>query len=254
MNNYRKLIKRLAIALASFCFFIFWGNIQAHSQVSNSEPPARINLEGTIRDFSDSHPDFERSPGEVFGGKTFKYALDRNITTNALGDDGLPVYAGGSFSTTNADNFNQWYRDVEGVNSSTKFPIALNRQDNGIYRYENTSFFPINARLLGNEGRDKNFHFTYQIHTAFTYQGGEEFLFSGDDDVWVYLNGYKVVDIGGVHSRKDGSVKLDDIAEAAGMEIGNTYDFDFFFAERHTTQSNFIIETTIELESSPFAD
>ena len=94
---------------------------------------------------------------------------------------------------------------------------------NGVYRYQNTNFFPINEQLGGNEGRNKNFHFTYELHTQFTYGGGEVFDFSGDDDVWVYINGHKVIDIGGVHSRQDASVDLDDVATDIGLEIGKTY-------------------------------
>ena len=32
-----------------------------------------------------------------------------------------------------------------------------------------------------------------------------------------------------------------------GIEIGQTYPMDIFHAERHTNQSNFRIETTIDL-------
>ena len=226
-----------------------------------------VVLKGALRDFSDQHPDFERTPG-VDG---FHYGLDPDITTNAVESvteivDGQeysvnkPIYAGGSYSTTTKANFDQWYRDVDGVNQrfvnengESWFSIELEDNDgDGIYNYQNTNFFPINDQLMGNEGRNKNFHFTYEIHSKFTYRGGEVFKFSGDDDVWVYINGYKVIDIGGVHSKKDAEVSLDDIAASIGLQVGGTYEFDFFFAERHTTQSNFIIETSIYLK--PLSD
>jgi fibro-slime domain-containing protein len=41
-------------------------------------------------------------------------------------------------------------------------------------------------------------------------------------------------------------VALDDVAEEIGIEIGGTYPMDIFHAERHTDQSNFRIDTTIE--------
>ena len=131
-----------------------------------------------------------------------------------------------------------------------EFSIELTDDNSdGVYRYQNTNFFSINNKLMGNEGRDKNFHFTYEIHSQFTYQGGEVFNFSGDDDIWVYINGKKVIDIGGVHGKTDATVSLDGVAASIGLVVGETYSFDFFFAERHVTQSNFIIETTLVLES-----
>lgn len=229
------------------------GNLIVPSSVSSQDnSPESVTLTGTLRDFSDQHPDFQRSPGETnSNGVEFRYGLDQGITTNNLGLDQKPVYAGGSYSTTTQENFDQWYRDIGNVNQSKEFAIELTKQSNGVYRYENTSFFPINDQLLGNEGRQHNYHFTYELHTRFTYEGGEVFNFSGDDDVFVYINGKKVIDIGGVHGRRDDSISLDDVANNIGLEIGQSYTLDFFFAERRTSQSNFIMETTLELETAP---
>lgn len=212
-----------------------------------------ITLTGTLRDFSDSHPDFERTNG--VGG--FRYGVDTGITTDTIGSDSKPVYAGGSFSTTTRHNFDEWYRDVDGVNKSTDYSITLTRNSNGKYRFQDTSFFPLDG-MAGfdtegythngrSSGRPRNFHFTYELHSQFTYTGGEVLEFSGDDDVWVYINGKKVIDLGGVHGREDASVDIDREAARLGLVRGETYDFDFFFAERHTTQSNFILETNLEL-------
>lgn len=233
---------------------------------TNCQIPQKLELTGTIRDFkgyragnagnlvSGGHPDFERKAGTDKNPKnqTFNYGLDTGITTNTLGSDKKPVYAGGSYSTTTKENFDQWYRDVPGVNKSVPLTIELTRNDsNGLYTYSNSSFFPVDGQLWGNEGRNKNYHFTYELNTQFTYQGGETFKFSGDDDVWVYINGKKVIDLGGVHSKLDAEVKLDQVASQIGLEKGKTYNLDFFFAERHTTQSNFTITTGLVLQNAP---
>lgn len=83
-------------------------------------------------------------------------------------------------------------------------------------------------------------HFTTQINSSFTYSGGESFTFTGDD-VWVFINKKLVIDIGGVHGNSPGTSDLDTL----GLTVGNTYPLDVFHAERHTTQSNFRIDTTI---------
>ena len=86
---------------------------------------------------------------------------------------------------------------------------------------------------------------------VFTYNGGETFAFSGDDDVWVYINGKKVIDIGGVHNSINRRVDLDEVASEIGLEVGETYDLNFFFAERHTTLSNFRIEDYFRVRNCP---
>ncbi|MBE9047497.1 fibro-slime domain-containing protein [Pleurocapsales cyanobacterium LEGE 10410] len=242
------------------------GTRKVFADDSVDSTPDTIVLQGTLRDFrgyrdtdgnisSNGHADFERKHKVDTNpsGQKFKYGLDRGITTNTLGADKKPVYAGGSYSTTTKANFDQWYRDVDDVNMSKSYNIQLAKQPGtNIYTFNNNGqqFFPLDGLLFGNEGRNHNFHFTYEIHTQFTYQGGETFNFSGDDDVWVYIDGQKVIDIGGVHGKTDASVNLDDL----GLTVGETYELNFFFAERHVTQSNFQIETTIALESATFAD
>ena len=220
------------------------------SQVVGSEDslPSTLVLKGTIRDFQDTHPDFESVEGD-----------DRGIVTIELGEDNKPVYAHGeegTLTTTGPSNFNQWYNDVEGVNQSIEHFITLTRQEDGTYKYQNHQFFPINGKLWGNYQDDKNYHFTYEIHNRFTYQGGEVFEFSGDDDVWVYIDGKRIIDIGGVHLSQSQSADLDELVanNVLDLTIGETYDFAFFFAERHYSESNFTITTNIELETTLFAD
>jgi len=212
------------------------------TEVVTPTPPATLTLTGTIRDFKEDHPDFESTTGN-----------DRGLVTTELGLDKKPIYAHGDNTTrtTNGQTyFNQWYRDVDGVNLSKQHSIDLALQPDGTYKYQNNSFFPINGELWGNYRNNKNYHFTYELHTKFTYRGGETFTFSGDDDVFVYIDGKRVIDIGGVHTSQTDSVNLDSL----GLTVGETYDLDFFFAERHYSQSNFTITTSIELETAANPD
>jgi fibro-slime domain-containing protein len=227
--------------------------LAACGPASHAEPDASaspdayvdaIALTGTVRDFYESHPDFEKP--EFMGAGSLD---DRGIVAAALGADRKPTYAGpttGTTTTTGPDAFAQWYRDVAGVNQGTEFPIQLVSTDGRIYTYDNDAFFPIDGKLFGNEGRTHNYHFTYELATEFYYAGGERFTFTGDDDLWVFINDQLVIDLGGVHASEQGTVDLDAVAAELGLAVGGRYTLDLFFAERHVIDSHFRIDTSIQ--------
>ncbi|MBN2718767.1 MAG: fibro-slime domain-containing protein [Deltaproteobacteria bacterium] len=192
-----------------------------------------------------------------------------NATTNGL------CSTGGYRVITSATTFNQWYNtDTSGtpVNKETEVCIPLKPKTGGVYTagadddpnmffdYGCTQlqYFPIDGKLFADSetpnypdqpwesctpgvGDPHNFFFTTEMHFMFRYEAGQTFAFSGDDDLWVFINGNRVMDLGGVHGEENATVALDDL----GLTAGNSYRMDIFNAERHTTHSNFLITTTI---------
>ena len=211
-----------------------------------------VTLQGRIRDFCAPSTDtctqladFEGAiPGLVTG-------MVASTLTNGVPTAGPNIAAGAS----SAENLARWYADSPGYNLGQDFSLELTETSPGVFSYSSSSFFPIDGQLYGNQGRSHNYHFTLQLGGELSFDdptSGPDynFAFTGDDDLWVFVVGMLAMDLGGVHGAVSDSFS-EETLKALGLVAGQTYSLDIFFAERHTSASNFNITTSLLIGPPP---
>ncbi len=268
--------------------------------------PDSISVDATIRDFKGYYAsNYSEDPLPPVSSDPYKHAdFERDTVSNergivgtllsVLGTDGKPVYALNELTGYNPNYtqtthgkywFDMWYNDTPNYNISKATKITLRREadDNygTIYRFKNENYFPIDDQLFDAIQRGPyttgsqnyvyhNFHFTTEVHTTFNWDGTSEYfeLFGSDDDLFVYIAGHLIMDLGGVHDREyrrleirtDGDIQFYKYESGHWVDDGNPLElnlqpneehtFDLFFAERRTTESHLEFSTSIKFKST----
>jgi fibro-slime domain-containing protein len=197
------------------------------------------------------------SIGKPIRGATVKYScgVEKWFTPWEAGWEFTYNYAGGSADCTPIPTPGN-DRAFENVVIKDSLPF-IRRKDLGVnsYQYKRSgagheaAFAPLDGRGFGSEGKTDlagvphNYSFCMEIHTLFEHTSGMNFEFTGDDDVWLFVNNSLVMDLGYVHIPASGTVSLDDLP----LTFGETYPLDFFYCERQSTGSSIDLITNLPM-------
>ena len=202
-------------------------------------------------------------PGTYFPfSEATNTGLLKGMVATTLGADGNVQSSGKSICaagtataacTQAANGPGNWFKPrSDNTTGCLQQPLTYNPVS-GSYEFQSSDYFPLDSLILDTAYNEKlggsqshDFGFCMHAKSTFEYVPGLQFKFSGDDDVWIFIDKKLALDIGGQHAAVSGDLNLDKM----GLVEGRAYQFDMFYCERHTPGSSIRIQTTMNLVPS----
>lgn len=135
----------------------------------------------------------------------------KHYSIKSVGDGGLLAKSNDGTYSFNSQN------EIASVNIGDANDTKTIKKDTSKVN-GNARFLPFNEQRDGQYAKDteNNYHFGMKVTAQFMQPKGGllpngnpmVFNFTGDDDVWVYIDGHLVLDIGGIHDAISGSINF----------------------------------------------
>ena len=142
-------------------------------------------------------------------------------------------FGGGTIAMENVNSKDLYYYQTGSV--TTRFPFLPITDSEGDYAGESTSYYFCDdgIRVYTDEFgtyQDRNYNYVLASNGEFVYREGDDlfFQFEGDDDVYLFINGQIVLDIGAAHSITSAGIDVNEYVHQARKAMAALEKYGYY--------------------------